>query len=153
MPESRHNTSNPLRLAKILLLALALGGSAAAQDSELGLALYEGKVGIAATLRGHAQPLPSGLSRCISCHEPSREPTQGQAIFAMRLDKKSLTEASKRRGGPPTRYERASFCRTLRTGIDPAEVLLHKSMPLFVLSEEQCTALWDHLSQRTPIEP
>jgi hypothetical protein len=50
-----------------------------------------------------------------------------------------------RRGGPPSAFDRDTFCRLLRTGVDPAWVVVDVSMPRYALSDEQCHALWTHL--------
>jgi len=58
-----------------------------------------------------------------------------------------LREVLPRRGGPPVAYEQASFCRTLRTGVDPSHIVLPRTMPRFEADDTQCAALWDYLTQ------
>jgi hypothetical protein len=136
-------------------VTLGLAGPARAQAqadngaaASAGAQLYDGRVVLIGQLRGHDQALPAQALRCTNCHEPSRQPSQEDARFAPRLDRAQLTEAQGRRGGPATRYDEAAFCRLLRTGIDPAEVLVRKAMPQYTLTAEECSALWLHLSQR-----
>jgi hypothetical protein len=129
-----------------------------------GAQLYDGRLVLTGQLRGHEQALPAGALRCTNCHEPSRQPARDEnadasasatsrtggpnSSFAPRLDQASLAVPQARRGGPPTRYDQAAFCRVLRTSIDPAEVLLNKPMPRYTLGDDDCAALWQFLSQR-----
>ena len=57
----------------------------------------------------------------------------------------ALLQALPRRGGPPSRYDPASFCQLLRTGIDPASVMVDKAMPRYTLTDQQCALLWKHV--------
>lgn len=59
----------------------------------------------------------------------------------------SCAKPGRARGGPPVAYEAATFCRTLRTGVDPAHVVLPRAMPRFEVDDVQCAALWDYLTQ------
>jgi hypothetical protein len=120
----------------------------APQPQNLGLAIYEGRVAVNARLRGHEDILPSMVGVCIHCHESSLQPNQTKGTFGSRLNKAYLTTVSSRRGGAPMAYQEASFCQVLSNGVDPAQVLLHKAMPLFELNHEQCHALWTYLSNR-----
>ncbi|MFS8977564.1 hypothetical protein PO002_24140 [Cupriavidus necator] len=133
------------RLHAVIGLVLAATSATAAADTgpvaELGRAIFQGKFEVAAHLRGDARPLPAIATRCASCHTPS----SGATAFAPQLTAGYLLEAIPRRGGPPTRYDRDAFCRVLATNIDPATVMLEKSMPQYVLSDDECTALWTFL--------
>jgi hypothetical protein len=125
-----------------------------APSGSRGAQLYDGRLPLRGQLRGHDQALPAEALRCTNCHELSRQPAQDDARFAPRLDRAQLTQAQTRRGGPATRYDEAAFCRLLRLGIDPAQVLLRKAMPQYTLTAEDCSALWLHLSQRqSPLAP
>jgi hypothetical protein len=64
-----------------------------------------------------------------------------------------LTSATTRRAGPPTRYELASFCRLLRTGVDPAFVILARRMLHYDLSEADGADLWAHLVREERCSP
>jgi hypothetical protein len=140
-----------------LVMGLGVAASAQAQaaDSTVpsrGAQLYDGQLALTGQLRGHEQALPTEALRCTNCHEPSRQPVRDDKVaassFAPRLDRASLSLAQARRGGPPSYYDPAAFCRVLRTSIDPAEVLLNKPMPRYTLSDDDCAALWLFLSQR-----
>ncbi len=144
-----------LTVALGLGLDLAVSAQAQAADSTApsrGAQLYDGRLVLTGQLRGHEQALPAVALRCSNCHEPSRQPLRDDDVaassFAPRLDHTSLTLPQARRGGPPSRYDQAAFCRVLRTSIDPAEVLLNKPMPRYTLSDDDCAALWQFLSQR-----
>jgi hypothetical protein len=63
------------------------------------------------------------------------------------LDNGDLTRLLARRGGPPSRFDAAAFCRLLRTGEDPAGVLLPKAMPRYELDDAQCGQLWRFLAR------
>jgi len=145
----------------MMMLALALGTALAVNPGWSGEAdeaavsssvargarLFDGIEPLAGTLSGHSAPLPAAATRCIQCHAGPGKSTAAVSGFAPPLDRRQLSEVLARRGGPPVAYERASFCRTLRTGIDPAHVTLPRAMPRFDADEGQCAALWDYLTQ------
>ena len=122
------------------LCALGLTMLPGWNERHFGQELFEGKVALAARVDGVAEPLPAIAAACSNCHgsPPAIGPT---------LQASSLTAPQPRRGGPPSRYDLASFCQTLRTGVDPAYVLLPKTMPRYALGDAQCQALWAHLSR------
>ena len=113
------------------------------------------------TISGHQSALPALASRCVNCHSagsvapntvaasaaPAAASAATNSSFAPRLTRQRLTEPIARRGGPPSRYDEASFCRLLRTGIDPAYVLIPRNMPRYELPDADCHALWMHLSE------
>lgn len=107
--------------------------------------LFLGQEAIEATIDGHAQPLPNAAGRCINCHT-----TDGRASaadpFAPPLNHESLMIRKSRRGAPAFRYDTASFCDTVRTGVDPQYVTLLRAMPRFDLDDTQCLALWMYLT-------
>jgi hypothetical protein len=122
-----------------------------APDPDRGRLLFEGRAPLVAKVRGHTELLPISAVRCANCHvtierpvaPSSPRPTQtlGPALTAAHL-----MQPQSRRGAPPSRYDQRSFCRLLSTGIDPAEVLLSRTMPLYELSEGDCQALWQYLT-------
>lgn len=130
---------------------------AAAGNAELerGQRLFVGIEPMRGTISGHQSVLPPLASRCVNCHAPgsgtgkarpaSAPPTN--TSFAPLLTPAYLTGPVARRGGPPSRYDEAAFCRALRTGIDPAYVIVSHSMPRYELSEAECRALWRHLTE------
>lgn len=139
------------RMAAGLAAALALAGAAcvaqAAQPcskDDLGCAIFAGEREVHAHLRGDSAPLPSATTRCVNCHAQS----DPKGAFAPPLTAAYLLDAQSRRGGPPSRYDPSTFCRAVRTGIDPAYVLLRKSMPDFQISDAECNALWRYVANR-----
>jgi len=109
-----------------------------------GGALFRGELPLKGRIATHTSDLPTAVIRCANCH-----PVDGggtiRGSLAPRLDGRSLTELASRRGGPPARYDAASFCRLLRTGIDPNRIVNNMEMPRYDLSEPQCEALWAFL--------
>ncbi|MDP9969147.1 mono/diheme cytochrome c family protein [Variovorax paradoxus] len=143
-----------MMLALALGTALAVGPERSAKPEAAvpssvarGARLFDGTEPLAGTLSGHSAPLPDAATRCIQCHAGPGKSTAAVSGFAPLLDRRQLREILPRRGGPPVAYERTSFCRTLRTGIDPAHVTLPRAMPRFDADEDQCAALWDYLTQ------
>ena len=112
-----------------------------------GARLFDGTEPLAGTLSGHSAPLPVEATRCTHCHTGPGASAGAASQFASPLDRRRLREALPRRGGPPVAYEQASFCRTLRTGVDPAHIVLPRAMPRFDADDAQCAALWDYLTQ------
>ena len=151
----------------VLLAALALGACTGRDDAlaARGKALFEGDVALTARLVGHDQPLPVQATRCVNCHEAAATGAAGSAAAAAAraaantgwsaplartappLDRARLTQPRSRRGGPASAYDAAALCRLLRTGVDPAQVLLPAVMPRYEISDEQCAELWSTLSR------
>jgi hypothetical protein len=93
--------------------------------------------------------LPDQFVRCANCHAsvgPLRPRSSLETLRAPPLNRASLTEMISRRGGPPFAYDRSSFCRTIKTGIDPQYVILARAMPRFEVDETQCDSLWVYLT-------
>lgn len=107
-----------------------------------GEALWRGERPLAGQIAGHAQAMPAAALRCINCHGGGPGAAPGGAP---RLDAATLTRPLARRGGPPSVYDEQAFCRLLRTGIDPAAVLLPREMPRYRIDDHDCAALWRHL--------
>lgn len=118
-------------------------------DRVKGWAVYHGYVGLTGRLEGHTVDLPAHAVRCANCHEPGVAPdgTAGGVPIAP-LEATTLPVALSRRGGPPTTYDEASFCETLTSGFDPADILLERTMPRFSIDPANCSALWAYLSTR-----
>jgi len=85
--------------------------------------------------------MPVALSARSVAGSASVPVSLGPDIFGERL-----TSAHSRRGGPPSRYCAVDLCRALRKGIDPAQVTLARSMPMYAVSDEDCQALWVYLT-------
>jgi len=114
---------------------------------ELGRRLYAGELALAGTIQGHAQPLPPLTARCSNCHArgSAEKAASGAVSFAPLLTRDRLLGSIARRGGPPSRYDAALFCRLLRSGIDPAVMLIPRQMPRYQIDDAQCHALWAYL--------
>ncbi|HMN82893.1 MAG TPA: hypothetical protein PKA20_23595 [Burkholderiaceae bacterium] len=110
---------------------------------ERGQRLLEGREPLPARIVGHETRLPATAARCTNCHlRDDRRNAAGGASLAPPLGRATLLRMSSRRGGPPSSYDAESFCRVLRTGVDPAFVTLPKAMPRYDISSAQCDALW-----------
>jgi hypothetical protein len=152
-------------LAAVALATLCLSvwrwpsGGAGSEDAERpgaerqGAALWRGDLSLTARIAGHPNALPAAAARCINCHGAVRGVLASAAdtdlaeLGAPTLTARQLREPRARRGGPPSRYGAASFCTLLRTGVDPASVLLPREMPRYEITDADCTALWIHLTR------
>ena len=139
--------------AAALAAALATPGAAAPNDGAVqrGLQLYAGAAPLQATINGHAAPLPPGAARCVNCHAlgtagPARA-ASAPSSFGPLLTRERLTQRIARRGGPPSAYDETSFCRLLRSGIDPAHVLIPRDMPRYEITDTDCRGLWLYLTR------
>jgi hypothetical protein len=106
--------------------------------------LYHGEEALNGRIRGHDDVLPPDTVRCVNCHEAkinARLPGKPAPL----IDSALLLEMRHRRGGPPSRYDQAAFCRLLRTGSDPAYILIAREMPAYDLEDAQCASLWTFL--------
>jgi hypothetical protein len=137
--------------------ACLLIGSATAYANELwaqdqpdtfGQDLFEGRVGAQAKMSGHSMALPVQASRCINCHESTRASRQTQN-FGTQLNRRILMATIARRGGPASRYDALSFCKVIREGLDPANVVINSAMPRYQVSDAQCTSLWSYVMSRS----
>ncbi|ALX16369.1 hypothetical protein P350_31610 [Burkholderia cepacia JBK9] len=128
-----------------IVTAMSGGRAAAADDVTRGHALFGGEAPLHGRLSTHPDSLPPRVVRCANCHAAGAGPAVPNSL-APRLTPDGLTALRARRGGPPTRYDRDAFCALLRTGLDPAYVLINVAMPRYTLSERDCTALWRYLN-------
>jgi hypothetical protein len=110
-----------------------------------GEALFAGRESLKGTIRGHEGRLPPEVVVCGNCH-PAANQSRADAA-APRIDRSWLLEASPRRRGPPTSYDSRSFCRLLRTGVDPAYILIAREMPVYDVDDAQCGELWRFLTE------
>lgn len=126
-------------------LVVALVSADALPDWPRGYALYRGFGTLDAEISGTGVALPAKASACVNCHDatPSGAPRRIGP-----LDRAALTTATPRRGGPPSAYSGETFCAVLRDGVDPAFVMVDRTMPRFRLSDEDCRALWTYVSVR-----
>lgn len=142
------------RRALLRLIALALTASVAGlwlkqrqteQQRARGQALFTGEAALPGRLAGHATALPTQATRCINCHASDATAPPGPPTLGPPLTRQRLVSMQSRRGGPASRFDAASLCRALRSGVDPAQVLLPTSMPRYEATDAQCADLWAHL--------
>ena len=125
--------------------------TAAFEDTANGTAsagsrFFFGETPLRATILGQSSPLPSETAACANCHAASsRRPSDG--FFAPPLDRSAMIESRRRRNGPPSHFSPASFCRLLRTGVDPAYIVISRQMPRYQLDDNQCLDLWRYLTE------
>ncbi len=110
-----------------------------------GAKLFDGDEALKGRLQGMSFELDASAVRCKNCHTVT-----AQAVIpgssAPALTAGMLTSELKRRSGPPSHYTLESFCKLLRTGIDPAYVIVNRQMPRFEIDEEQCGSIWSYLT-------
>jgi hypothetical protein len=142
----RRPASPHRRLALYALVTALLAGTgwlmatdSAVQDPP-GRQLFEGRGTLQARIPGHDSPLPAQAWRCANCHAGT------QAVGGLMAPERLLAPQS-RRGGPPSRYTLPDFCSLLRTGVDPAGILIDRSMPRFEIDDLQCEQLWLQLTR------
>jgi len=150
------------QIGVLLLLLLGAGAWAYrhAQERaavERGDRLFHGEATLSARIVGHTMLLPATVSRCMNCHE-SRSTAISAAASAVAggragrygptLDHETLAQAHARRGGPPSRYDAPALCTLLRTGVDPAQVMIPQTMPHYDIADADCAALWAYLISR-----
>jgi hypothetical protein len=143
----------------------------ARRQAAQGARAFDGRSPLVGRIEGHAAPLPAAALACANCHLPSARPAgaldpagarslapapaapggagaTGQAAsFGPVLDRAGLTARVARRGGPPSRFDERAFCRLLRTGEDPAGVLLPRAMPRYDIDDDDCRRLWRHVTR------
>jgi hypothetical protein len=157
MPQ-RHEPPCGGRARSALLLGAGLIALAAAatlwlaqqrenRQIDAGRAIFEGGQALDARIAGHESPLPAQASRCVNCHGA---PAGSEPVPASvrPLSAATLAEPVARRGGPPSRYDARSLCTLLRSGVDPAHVMVQRAMPRFDIDDLQCEALWQYLRKR-----
>lgn len=127
---------------------------------ESGAALYSGTAAMRAHLVGDDDVLPVVATRCTNCHERAAgsvngagsvlagQPASGPRAYASALGRSWLLTPRQRHGGPATQYDAASFCTLVRTGEDPAHVLIPPVMPRYDATDAQCESLWTYLRSR-----
>jgi mono/diheme cytochrome c family protein len=134
----------------VALLTLGVISSAGAEDAMRGQQLFVGEAPLAARIVGQDFALPTQASRCVNCHGATAA-TPGASGAATQpaapaLSAATLGDAVRRRGGPPSRYDAAALCVLLRSGVDPAHVMIQRTMPRYEISDADCRALWRHLT-------
>lgn len=142
---------------KVCAFVLALCTSAAVQgaepsSAERGRQLYQGESALVARIAGQDFTLPATASRRVNCHSPSTSSATSPALADQQsigpaLTSALLTQSVRQRGGPPSRYDSAALCKLLRSGVDPAHVIIQRTMPRYDISDADCGSLWRHLSE------
>ena len=120
-------------------------------SAQRGRALFQGETPLTAKIRGHDEFLPAEAVRCVNCHDAVNG-ARLTRVPAPHLDRSLLLEARQRRGGPPSRYNQAAFCKLLNTGVDPASVVIAREMPVYVVDQTQCASLWSFLIGKEPTD-
>lgn len=116
-----------------------------------GEALFRGREALRGTIRDHQADLPPAVMTCSNCHLAHRDQrprTSSAEAAAPRIERSLLVESHERRGGPPSSYDQRTFCTLLRTGIDPAYILVAREMPVYRLTNDDCESLWRYLTER-----
>jgi len=136
-------------------MTVAAGATMATQAAaRRGHALFTGGVApgrraatpLKARLRGHPSALPPEVVVCANCHDgASRGAAAAKA--APQLDRAFLLEPRVRRNGPASSYDQATFCRMLRTGVDPVYILGAREMPVYEIDDGSCADLWAFLTE------
>ena len=121
-----------------------------------GAQLFQGRAPLIGRLVGHDDPLPAEVVQCKNCHgleanPPPNPPKAGgepalTETVGPKLGPSLLTRPVKRRGGPASRYTEDAFCRLLREGIDPAQIMIPQLMPRYTLTDAECNSLWSYLT-------
>jgi hypothetical protein len=128
----------------VLFAPLLLAGS----ESRVvrGRRLFFGVEAVTGTIVGHKAAMPAAAVRCRNCHLVGD--SAAQLSLGPRLNRDTLLDLQKRRGAPPSAYDERAFCRTLRTGVDPAYVVIAPQMPRYQIDDEQCRSLWLYLTEQ-----
>jgi hypothetical protein len=126
----RSTASGALRALAALAIGSLLGAPALASTLfEQGQDLFMGRAPLEGKIRCHRRNLPPEVVVCRNCHA-ARDQLPPKASSAPRVDGALLLEPRERRGGPPSSYGEQSFCKLLRTGVDPAHVQISREMPI-----------------------
>jgi hypothetical protein len=121
-------------------IALAACPTVARKADNRGEAMFVGREPLKGAIRGHQGRLPPEVVRCSNCHPGKNQ--IGADAAAPRIDRLWLLSARPRRLGPPSSYDARAFCALLRTGVDPAYILVAREMPVYDVDDTQCRELW-----------
>jgi len=121
-----------------------------------GAQLFHGQVPLTGHLVGHDDALPSEAVQCQNCHKleadpppkpakPGEPPALAETVGPT-LGPQLLTHLTQRRGGPASEYTADAFCRLLREGIDPTQIMIPQLMPRYTLTDAECNALWSYIT-------
>lgn len=138
-----------LSLSCLLRTEAARASAPAPGSAVTGRGMFFGDGPLQGAIVGHPEALPPRLAACANCH--TRAAGVEAASFGPRLDGPRMTEMRGRRGGPPSAFTPTSFCRMLRTGVDPASILITRQMPRYTLDDNQCLGLWRYLMETSDV--
>lgn len=127
------------------VVPLASGHGRDSSARKQGESLFTGRRPLLGKIRGHQTRLPPHVVVCAHCHVQN-VPDAGAAAAPL-IDRALLLEQRERRGGPPSAYDLSSFCKLLRTGVDPAYVLVNRVMPVYEVGDAACASLWEYLAK------
>jgi len=120
--------------------------SSGQQEFLRGKELFTGEAALKGRISTHDMDLPPAVVRCANCHAEGTGPAVARSN-APRLDRELLLSPQRRRGGPPSHYDRDAFCNVLRKGVDPAWVVINEEMPRYTIDDADCSALWRFLAE------
>jgi hypothetical protein len=139
--KARHNA---IRLTALCGLIAPLLFAGSESSVVRGRRLFSGREAVTGVIVGHKTAMPAAAVRCGNCHQAGDSgPRQS---LGPRLNRDTLLEIQKRRGAPPSAYDMRTFCRILRTGVDPAYVVIAPEMPRYEIDDGQCQSLWLYLT-------
>ena len=130
---------------KLALLAFTLLGLTAGDPPSRGEALFLGRASVSARLAGSEDELAPAATVCSNCHGPDGAGVAEAGAYGSDIRGSTLTRRKSRRGGPPSAYTLESFRLALRSGHDPAHVVLVRAMPRYTISDADTSALWAYL--------
>ena len=139
-------TLGVLALSGLVQVEAVRAAALAEASAATGRRMFYGDASLQGAILGHPEALPPRLIACANCHGGGAAGLAA-ASFGPRLDGTRLTEMRGRRGGPPSAFSPVSFCRMLRTGVDPASILITRQMPRYTLDDNQCLGLWHYLTE------
>ena len=129
---------------KFALLAVALL-TLKAGETTLGESIYRGGKSIKARMAGSEDNLAPAATRCANCHGANGRGVAEAGVSGADIRGATLKNREPRRGGPPAAYTLESFRAALRSGHDPAGVVLARAMPRYEISGSDSAALWGFL--------
>ena len=122
-----------------------LGAASAEPRASRGELLYRGRIVLKARMANSVDDLAPVATRCSNCHGPDARGVAEAGVNGSSIRGASLTRSQSRRGGPASAYTAATFRDALRSGHDPAGVLLARAMPRYAIPDSDCAALWEYL--------
>ena len=116
-----------------------------AGESTSGESIYRGSKSIKGRMAGSEDYLAPAATRCANCHGANGRGVAEAGVSGADIRGATLRNSTPRRGGPPAAYTLESFRTALRSGHDPAGVVLARAMPRYEISASDSAALWGFL--------